>query len=159
MNKKIMTLCCVYNDKQILLGRIKKDGVLKDRYNGFGGKVEAGETIDQAAERELFEESGIKPLDMEKRGLVIFEFEEEGNPFAGKPIIELHIYSLTKYAGEPVETDEMKPEWFDHQEIPYNNMWPDDIYWLPLILQGKNFKAHFHLKDSDTITDYEIEEI
>lgn len=153
-----MTLCCVYNDKQILLGRIKKDGVLKDRYNGFGGKVEEGETVEQAAERELMEEAGIRPLNMKKRGEIAFEFEEEGNPFAGKPLVEVHVYSVTKFENEPIETDEMLPEWFDHDSIPYDNMWPDDKFWLPLIFEGKNFQAKFYLKDPNTITKYNIEE-
>lgn len=159
MSKKIMTLCCVYNEKQILLGRIKKDGVLKDRFNGFGGKVEKGESIKQAAKRELFEEAGIKPLDMKKRGEIIFEFEPAGNPFVGKPLIEVHIYSVTKFENKPIETSEMLPAWFDFDTIPYNNMWPDDKFWLPLILQGKDFKAKFYLKDSNTITDYKITEL
>ncbi|EKE25901.1 MAG: hypothetical protein ACD_5C00008G0012 [uncultured bacterium] len=154
-----MTLCCVYNDKQILLGRIKKDGILKDRYNGFGGKVEPGETTEQAAERELIEEAGIKPLDMQKQGEITFVFEPEGNPFDGKPLVEVHIYSVTKFEGSPIETNEMLPEWFNHDSIPYGNMWPDDMLWLPMLLDGKNFKGTFYLKDSNTITDYKLEEI
>lgn len=154
-----MTLCCVYNDKEILLGQIKKDGMLKGRFNGFGGKVEEGETIEQAAERELFEECQIKPLDMRKRGKVIFNFEPAGNPFDGNPQVELHIYSVTKFKGKPRETKEMYPQWFKHDQIPYAQMWPDDIYWLPLLLTEKNFEATFDLKDSNTITKYSIIEI
>lgn len=159
MLKKIMTLCLICDKEKILLGQIKKEGVLKNRYNGFGGKVEGGESIEQATQRELTEEAGIVPLDMQKRGEIIFEFEEAGNPFAGKPLVEVHIYSATKFEGTPIETDEMKPEWFLHSEIPFDNMWPDDKFWLPLLLEGKNFKGTFYLKDSNTITDYKLEEI
>ena len=28
-------------------------------------------------------------------------------------------------------------------DIPYTEMWPDDIHWLPLLLQGKKFKTRF----------------
>ena len=153
-----MTLCCVYNDTHILLGEIKKNGILKGRYNGFGGKLEIGETINQAAERELKEESGIIPLDMQKRGVVLFEFAEEGNPFEGKPLVEVHIFSVTKFDGQPQETEEMRPQWFLRGEIPYANMWPDDQYWLPLVLEGKNFKGSFFFKDTNTILEHKIEE-
>lgn len=158
MFKKIMTVCIIYNDKQILLGQIKKEGVLKNRYNGFGGKLEEGETIEEAAQRELVEEAGIKALNMTARGEIIFEFEEEGNPFAGKPIVELHIFSASKYEGDIKETEEMKPQWFSFDKIPYENMWPDDKFWLPILLEGKNFKGKFYLKDPNTITKYELTE-
>jgi 8-oxo-dGTP pyrophosphatase MutT (NUDIX family) len=156
MGKKIMTLCCVYNDTHILLGEIKKNGELKGRYNGFGGKMEEGETIEQAAERELYEECGIIPLDMKKKGVILFEFEEEGNPFAGNSILEVHIYSVTKFKGEPVETDEMRPQWFLHSEIPFESMWPDDPLWFPMLLNGKNFEGKFKFKDKDTIIESEL---
>lgn len=67
-----MTLCLIYDKEKILLGQIKKEGALKNRYNGFGGKVEEGESIKEAAQRELVEEAGITPLDMQKRGEIIF---------------------------------------------------------------------------------------
>lgn len=150
-NKKILTLCCVYSDTHILLGEIIKEGKLKGMYNGFGGKVEEGETIEEAAERELIEECGIVPLDMEKRGVLTFILDDEGNPFDYKATMEVHIFSVTKYESEPTETDEMRPQWFLHQDIPYDRMWPDDIHWLPLLLEGKNFKGTFWLKDNKTI--------
>ncbi|KAJ8701620.1 hypothetical protein PTI98_000385 [Pleurotus ostreatus] len=53
----------IVQDGQILLGR-KKRGIGLDYYNGFGGKVEVGESSKQAARRELEEEAGITaPLD------------------------------------------------------------------------------------------------
>jgi 8-oxo-dGTP pyrophosphatase MutT (NUDIX family) len=41
---------------------MKKRGFGHGKYNGFGGKVEKSETISQAAIREMYEESGIKPI-------------------------------------------------------------------------------------------------
>lgn len=151
-----MTLCCVYNNTQILLGEIKKNGVLKGRYNGFGGKLEEGESIEEAAIRELREESEIMPLDMQKRGKILFKFKADGNPFEGRPLVEVHIYSVTKFEGEPLETEEMRPQWFLHEDIPYNKMWPDDKFWLPLLLAGKNFEAEFLFADTNTIIKHEL---
>jgi len=155
--KKILTLCCVYNDTHILLGEIVKEGKLKGMFNGFGGKIEEGETIGEAAKRELIEECGIVPLDMRKRGRLTFIMDKENNPFDHSANMECHVFSVTQFEGEPAESREMRPQWFLHKAIPYENMWPDDTYWLPLMLDGKNFKGTFWLGDSKTLFRHELE--
>jgi len=158
-DKKILTLCCVYDDERILLGEIVKEGKLKGMFNGFGGKIEEGETIEEAARRELFEECGIVPLDMRKRGVLTFIMNEDGNPFNHSATMETHVFSVNEFKGEPIESREMRPQWFLHKDIPYGTMWPDDTYWLPLLLEGKNFKGTFYLKDPKTIIRYTLKEI
>jgi len=136
MQKKILTLCLIHQNGKILLG-MKKRRFGVGQWNGFGGKVEEGETIEEAAIRELKEESGLHALDISKRGILIFEFEND-------PIVlEVHLFRVSKFKGVLIETDEMKPEWFSINEIPYDNMWSDDIFWLPLFLKGKKFKGTF----------------
>ena len=124
MNKKIMTLCCIYNDKRILLG-MKKRGFGEGRWNGFGGKVHKGETIEEAAKRELIEEACIKVDKIDKRGVLLFEFE--GNPEK----LEMHIFSSNTFEGEPMETEEMKPQWFLEKDIPFDQTWPDVSTAMP----------------------------
>ena len=136
-----MTLCCIYNNTHILLG-MKKRGFGAGRWNGFGGKVHDGETIEQATKRELEEEACIKVDKIDKRGVLLFEFES--NPEK----LEMHIFSSNTFEGEPTETEEMKPQWFLRDKILYDSMWPDDPYWIPLMLEGKNFEGKF-LFDSD----------
>ena len=48
----------VASDGRILLGR-KRRGMGYGKWNGFGGKIEAGETMRECAARELFEECGL----------------------------------------------------------------------------------------------------
>lgn len=144
--KKVLTLCIIHQDSKILLG-MKKKGFGEGRWNGFGGKVEEGETIEQAALREVHEEAGIKALDLNKVGIIDFEFENDPK------ILEVHIFSATKFSGEPVESDEMKPQWFSVDKIPYDQMWSDDIYWLPLLLQGIKFRGTF-LFDKPSTAEY-----
>ena len=55
--KKILTLCVIYQHPRVLLG-MKKRGFGKGRWNGFGGKVKEGETIEEATKRETLEEAG-----------------------------------------------------------------------------------------------------
>jgi hypothetical protein len=50
----------------------------------------------------------------------------------------VHVYETWDFSGEPAESGEMRPEWFLERDIPYDRMWPDDIHWLPLVLEGKS---------------------
>lgn len=150
--KKILTLCIVHQHPQILLG-MKKRGFGAGRWNGFGGKVEEKETIEDAAKREIQEEAGIVVGTLEKLGIVDFEFK--GN----SEIFEVHIFKTRNFSGEPTESDEMKPQWWDIDEIPFKEMWPDDIYWMPLFLDGKKFKGKFIFGESDIILEQELSEV
>lgn len=134
--KKLLTLCIIHQHPRILLG-LKKRGFGTGRWNGFGGKVQEGESVEDAARREIFEEVGIKPLDMKKVGILDFGFENDPKT------LEVHVFRAENFEGEPVESEEMTPKWFHVDEIPFHQMWSDDIFWMPLLLKGKLFKGKF----------------
>lgn len=144
--KRILTLCIIHQHPKVLLG-MKKRGFGAGRWNGFGGKVEEGESIEQAAIRELEEESGIKALNFEKVGILDFSFQENNED------LEMHIFSIKNFEGEIIESEEMKPEWFFLDEIPFAQMWSDDLLWMPLFLSGKKFKGKF-LFDKPSTKEY-----
>lgn len=147
--KKTLTLCIIHQHPKVLLG-MKKRGFGKGRWNGFGGKVERGETIEDAAKRETEEEAGIEISKMDKLGVVEFEFRN--NP----EISEVHIFYVEKFEGNPVESEEMKPKWFEVSELPFDQMWPDDKHWFPLFLERKRFKGKFSFDETDKIIDFSL---
>jgi hypothetical protein len=49
--------------------------------------------------------------------------------------------------GEPEETEEMKPEWFDLDKIPYHEMWKGDDQWIPKVIENKKFKGEIHFSN------------
>lgn len=49
-SRKIMTLTMIIKNDEVLLG-MKNRGIGTGKWNGFGGKVEPNETIDDAAKR------------------------------------------------------------------------------------------------------------
>ncbi|KAF9435443.1 Nudix (Nucleoside diphosphate linked moiety X)-type motif 1 [Entomortierella beljakovae] len=118
---------------KILLG-YKKRGFGAHLWNGFGGKVEPGETPKEGALRELEEEAGItvKPENLYKAGILLFLFEND-------PVgLETHVYKAFEYEGQMRECDEMRPQWFNFSDIPYDQMWEDDRIWLPKLLQDQD---------------------
>lgn len=58
MVKFLNLVFCLRENRHVLLG-MKKRGFGKGKWNGFGGKVEQGETMVESAVRELKEEAGI----------------------------------------------------------------------------------------------------
>ncbi|KAJ2132622.1 hypothetical protein IW136_005066, partial [Coemansia sp. RSA 678] len=142
------------NDRSRVLLGMKKRGFGCNKYNGFGGKVEAEETIDEGAIRELNEESGLLATRVDKQGLLLFYFED--NPVA----MEVHVYLASEYTGDVVETDEMRPEWFGIHELPFAQMWADDERWWPHVLRGEKFVGRFWFKaDQITITREELSRV
>ena len=133
---------------------MKKRGFGAGRWNGTGGKVSEGESIEDAAVRETREEIGVVPDNLRKIAELAFTFPH--NPSWNQVV---HTYISEKWDGEPAESEEMSPQWFKVKDIPYADMWPDDIYWLPQALSGKLLKAAFTFGEKDVILEQRVEEV
>mmetsp|Transcript_1569 Transcript_1569/g.3288 ORF Transcript_1569/g.3288 Transcript_1569/m.3288 type:complete len:178 (+) Transcript_1569:104-637(+) len=153
VSPKILTLLMIVQDhnatRRVLLGR-KKRGFGAGYYNGFGGKVEKGETIRAAALRELHEEAMVEACDCAHRGMLTFRFDDNPQPW------QVHVFSATKFTGTPTETEEMEPKWFSTDQLPFDNMWADDPHWYPLFLQGLPFKGDFFFTNTTTLVEHEV---
>lgn len=132
----ILTLCFVAESDRVLLA-MKKRGFGEGRWNGFGGKVQEGESLEDAAKRELYEESGLVAQVLEKRGVVNFAFQD------GSRSRQVHIFRVLEFTGVALETEEMRPQWFAKDEIPYTDMWPEDTSWLPMYFDGNKFYGKY----------------
>ncbi len=134
------TLLFVVRDDQILLIH-KKRGLGAGKINAPGGRIEPGETLLEAAIREVREELRITPRTPEERGHLRFQFTDGLS-------IEVHVFRSDSCDGEPAETDEAAPLWVPTDAVPYDRMWEDDRVWLPHFLAGKFFRGRF-LFDGD----------
>lgn len=142
------TLLFLRTETQLLLA-MKKRGFGQGKWNGVGGKAEAGETPEQAAIRECQEEISVTPTNLQLVGAL---------HFFDLPDVEhyCHVFVATKWEGEPCETEEMRPQWFDISDIPYDTMWPDDRLWLPELLQGNTFQGKVVIKE-DKIIEWQLQ--
>ncbi|CAK4067724.1 unnamed protein product [Aphanomyces euteiches] len=133
-------------EEQVLLG-MKKRGFGQGKWNGFGGKVESTDkTIEDAAAREMTEEASIsvRGQDMQRRGTLVFTFTDKPE------VMEVHVFVVDTFQGIPAETDEMRPQWYSIETIPYASMWSDDSFWLPHVLNGKRIVGQFDFADDET---------
>lgn len=141
------TLLFVVRESRVLLIH-KKRGLGEGKLNAAGGKVDPGETPREAAIREFIEEVRARPVDPRKVGEVAFHVTE------GDAIL-IHVFRADELEGVPAETEEAAPRWVPVDEIPYDLMWEDDRYWLPLLLEGRPFHART-LFDGDRLLGYEV---
>ncbi|MCQ4978256.1 NUDIX domain-containing protein, partial [Veillonella parvula] len=85
---------------RILLGR-KKRGFGADKYNGFGGKLDDGESFRECAIRELFEESGLQGRVEYLECVAAFDFQF---PFDESLTHVSYVYFLRAFTGDVEET-------------------------------------------------------
>ena len=152
MIEKNCTLIFLRKENKILLA-MKKRGFGSDRYNGVGGKIEPGETIEQALVRECREEIEVIPMNYWKVAEHDFIQDEGDDPWR----MYVHVYLCDEWEGEPSETEEMAPEWFAIEDIPYDNMWEDDTYWLPQVLAGNKVYGEFTFDRDDKLLTHNVE--
>jgi len=90
------TLVFVFRGDEVLLID-KKTGLGKGKINAPGGKVDPGETPEQAAIRECREELLIEVSNLEHCGEHRFQFVDGYS-------IHVHVYRTRDFEGEPTET-------------------------------------------------------
>lgn len=143
-------------DGAVLLGR-KRRGLGYGKWNGFGGKIEAGETMRQCAARELREECGLTadPAALTMAADLYFcQPSDMSWSHAGV------VYLVREWEGEPHLSDEMEPRWFAPEELPYEEMWEADRIWLPLVLAGRRLRGTVYFaEDGDHVTATEFQEV
>ena len=152
MTEKKCSLLFLRRGDEILLA-MKKRGFGSDRYNGVGGKIEPNETIEQALVRECREEINVIPMNYWKVAEHDFLQVEGDEPWR----MYVHVYLCDEWEGEPSESEEMAPEWFKIEDIPYGNMWQDDEFWLPQVLAGNKVYGEFTFDKDDKLLTHSVE--
>mmetsp|Transcript_34511 Transcript_34511/g.114278 ORF Transcript_34511/g.114278 Transcript_34511/m.114278 type:complete len:415 (+) Transcript_34511:50-1294(+) len=163
---KLLSLVFVFDGRSVLLG-LKKRGFGQGKYNGFGGKLEAGEVMRACAARELREEAGLSvpAAALVRRGVLNFHMlADSGMKGADGTIasrLEVHIYScsLGDAEGEVAESEEMAPRWWGCDQVPLGQMWADDAHWLPHVLAGGDVIGDFTFADQATLLSHSLDKL
>ncbi len=132
---RVGTLMFVQRAGRVLLIR-KRRGHGAGKINGPGGKPEAGETPLDCVLRETEEEVGLRVTDARLAAVLRF-IDQDHADWLG------FIFTATRCTGSPHATAEAIPAWYSTAALPFDDMWDDDRYWLPLVLAGERLEADF----------------
>lgn len=139
--RKLNLIVVFNNDLEKVLFCIRAKEPYKGLYNFVGGKVEDNETNDEAAYRELFEETGISHNDVELDHFMDLNyFKYENN-------LQVY-YGILKHKVDLIE--EKKLEWLTINDELLNNSKFDGNYNIPHIIR----QIKVYLKNGTEIDKY-----
>lgn len=141
-NKQFVPFTNIYlikNGEILLMHREPKKKIWPDKILGIGGKVEPGEDIFKAAEREFFEETGAKPIGLKLKGT--FSWEDDTN-YSGINFI----FVASDYEGEiNFHSDEGEIGWYKQEGILENRKLAEhQKLYLELIFSDSFYVSHSH---------------
>ena len=145
----LATLCYIKHDGcTLMVHRNKKaNDIHEGKWNGLGGKFEAGETPEECIRREVEEESGLVIQNPRLHGLLMFP-RFKGNDWY------VFVFTATEFSGELIESPEGRLEWIDDEKMTGLNLWESDHIFLPWLKEGKFFSAKFEY-DGDVMQGYD----
>jgi 8-oxo-dGTP diphosphatase len=151
------TLCFPIRGDEVLLAQKQKKlgaGFL----NGFGGKLEPGDNDIYATNtREVEEEVGMRIVAAKKVGEIVFHNPSDDDEL--KKMI-VHIFTATKWRGEPKETDEMKNvAWYKIIDLDYTQSLSADKLFVPSILEGRSVQGIIEYNDDWSVRSSMISEV
>ena len=141
-------------DEKFLLLHKAKGKFGEGFWNAPGGKIEPKESPKSAAQREVFEETGLTVFELEGAGKLEFYF----GPSKKKPDWIAEVFKTSKFVGRAkARGEEGTLRWFPKDNLPFERMWEDDRYWLPLLVKGIRFSGKFEFTaDSKTLVSHKI---
>jgi 8-oxo-dGTP diphosphatase len=147
----LATLCYVKHDgKTLMVHRNKKpNDIHAGKWNGLGGKFEAGETPEACIRREVEEEAGLVIQNPRLHGLLVFT-NFKGNDWY------VFVFTASEFDGELLESSpEGRLAWIDDDQLTSLNLWESDHIFLPWLTAGKFFSAKFEYA-GDVMQGYDV---
>lgn len=149
---KVATLCYVRRAGQtLMIHRIKKaEDMHAGKWNGLGGKLEPGETPEECATREIWEESGLRVEHPIWKGLLTFPAFARGEDWYA------FVFVADQFNGELIDSPEGVLEWVDDARLLALNLWEGDRIFLPWLERPGFFSAKFIYQDGRLVDHHVI---
>ena len=128
----------------LMLHRVKKkNDINHDKWIGVGGSFEEGESPEECAIRETWEETGLTRTDYRFRGIVTFDCE-------GQETSLMHLFTAAAWTGELIECNEGDLEWVPKEKVYDLPIWEGDKIFFRLLEENRPFfslKLSYNAKD------------
>lgn len=126
----------------------KKNDINKDKWIGIGGKVEPLETPLDCIKRECLEETGLTWKDPTLKGIIGFNFFEEGKD----PFCELmFLYHGTQFEGSLQPCTEGDLHWINKESISSLPIWQGDLLFLERLNSSHVFEMRLDYKQDELV--------
>jgi 8-oxo-dGTP diphosphatase len=145
---KLATLCYIKQGwKTLMIHRVKKKHDMHaGKWNGLGGKFEAGETPEECAIREIREESGLCAKSLNLKGFLTFPaFADEEDWYA-------FVFVVDQFEGEAIDSPEGRLEWIENDKLLDLNLWEGDRIFLPWLEEPGFFSGKFVYEDGKLVS-------
>jgi len=133
--------------KTLMLFRNKKENdIHQGKYNGLGGKFEAGESPQDCVRREVFEESGLRIFKPQMKGVLSFP------SFDGENDWLVFVFTADKFKGKQKKCDEGELVWVKNEDLLSLNLWEGDYIFLKYLDFSGFFSGYFKYKNKKLVS-------
>ncbi|MDG3141345.1 8-oxo-dGTP diphosphatase [Streptococcus suis] len=152
---KLATICYIDNGKELLLlHRNKKtNDVHEGKWISVGGKLENGESPEECAIREVFEETHLTVKKMTLRGIITFPNFTPGQDWY------TYVFKVTDFEGQLIADEESKEgtlEWVPYDKVLDKPTWEGDHEMFRWILEDAPFFSAKLTYDNQKLIDKDV---
>ena len=140
---KLATLCYLRHAGQtLMIHRVKKAGdIHAGKWNGLGGKLDPGESPEECALREIFEEAGLRVRNPQLKGILTFPEFAKGEDWY------VFVYVVKEFEGELIDSPEGDLRWIADTDLTSLNLWEGDPIFMPWLDRPGIFSGKFVYQD------------
>lgn len=158
MDKKVRRAvrCFVFKNQKVLTVKYGNDNIKAGYFEIPGGKIEEGETPEQTAKREVYEETGIKVNNLNYSGNMIVEYPDR--------IFNFELFNTNEFEGENKNLEGNTSQWMDiieliNKEKVLSNLIVLNKCFIKGLLSNEKIQMHIKIDEEENILEinYKIE--